>query len=68
MEGIAERFIVGFTDGGMEGMLIGEEIEEGCTVGVRDEMTEGVFEIEMIGDRTAEGCAVVSSDGDGVTV
>ena len=52
----------------MEGMLIGEEIAEGCRVGVRDEMTEGVFEMKIIGDGTAEGCAVFSSDGDRVTV
>ena len=65
---MAERFIVGFTDGVMEGILVREEIAEGCRVGVRDEMTEGVFEMKIIGDGTAEGCAVFSSDGDGVTV
>ena len=52
----------------MKGLSIGEEIAGGCTIGVKDEMTEGVFDMEMKGDGTAEGCAVGSSDGDGVTV
>ena len=41
--GVAERCIVGFTDGVMEGMfdmkMIGDGIAEGCTVGSNDGVT-----------------------------
>jgi len=47
----------------MEGMLIGEEIAGGCTIGVSDSVIEGNCEMEMIGDGTAEGCAIGSNDG-----
>jgi len=52
----------------MEGMLVGEVIAGGSAVGVTDGVIEGIFEMKIIGDGTAEGCAVVSNDGDGVTV
>ena len=52
----------------MEGMSIGEEIVGGCTIGVSDSVTEGMFDMEIIGDGNADGCAVGSSDGDGVTI
>ena len=52
----------------MEGMFIGEEIAGSCTVGFRDGVREGIFEMKIIGDGTAEACAVVSNDGDRVTV
>ena len=38
-------------------------IARGCTVGVSDGVTEGMFDTAIIGDETAEVCAVGSSDG-----